>query len=331
MNIVFSTDDNYAPLTGVAIFSILESEKYYKDEIKIFILDGGVSHDNKLFINKLTEHKSCSIVFIDTRTLENEIDSLIKLPVRSLATWYRIFLPRVLPDNVKKVIYLDCDSYINDTLQELWEIDMESYDVAGVLDIISEENKAAIGLKASDPYINAGMLVINVDRWRKEGVQEKLIDFINKKKGKVAYHDQGTINAICRKKKILHPKFNAMTPFFVLSSCQLQKYHKLGSYYSEKEITEAKQQPVFCHLTPYLVDRPWAKGNFHPLQKQYMSLANRTVWGGKVLTGPTSYLETWKKSLFHYSPFWFFLFFLSTKNSLRTSRLMRKLFNKPAL
>jgi lipopolysaccharide biosynthesis glycosyltransferase len=87
----------------------------------------------------------------------------------------------------------------------------------------------------------AGMLVINLRQWREDNMEQQMMNFINKHGGKVVYHDQGTINGVCLKKKILHPKFNAMTPFFVLDRNQILDYHNLEDYYSAKKLKEAKK------------------------------------------------------------------------------------------
>ncbi len=331
MNIIFSSDDNYAPLLGVAIYSLLENNKSYKGKINIYILDRNISKINKERMNSVASPYESKIYFINTEEIHKKLCEYINLEVRSMATWYRIFLPTLLSTSIKKVIYMDCDSYINASIIDLWNVNLDGYDIAGVLDTISHENKAAIGLNHNDAYFNAGLLVINLEKWREDNLQQKMIDFIVEKEGKVTYHDQGTINAVCTHKKVIHPKFNAMTPFFVLNASQLKKYHSIDNYYTNEEISTAKNNPVFCHLTPYLVDRPWARGNFHPLKKAYNNLVNNTPWKGLITDTPTVYLENWKKMLFHYSPFWLFLIILEIRNRFRTNLLIRKLFRKKSL
>jgi lipopolysaccharide biosynthesis glycosyltransferase len=328
VNIVFSSDDNYAPLVGVCLYSLMLNNRC-DGIINVYILNSDISKYNKDSINNVVKDESNILIhFIDTEAIHQKLSKLINLNVRSLATWYRVFLPIIMPTSVSKVIYLDCDSYINDTLSELWEIDINEYHVAGVLDTIALENKKAIGLDEKDPYFNAGMLLINLDKWRLDRILDKMIEFIEAKNGIVTYHDQGTINAVCKKKKIIHPKFNAMTPFFLLSSNQLKKFHKLNDYYSSVEIEEAKKSPVFCHLTPYFVDRPWAKGNYHSLKHEYNSFLKRTVWATTINRTPTSYLERWKKELFYFLPFQLFVFTLNLRSVLSQNSLVRMLFRK---
>jgi lipopolysaccharide biosynthesis glycosyltransferase len=328
MHIVLSSDDNYAPLLGVAIYSLLENQKKQSntsDILNIYIMDMSISSKNKEKILRFTKKYKCNIHFIDMSKTHDYLEKTIKLNVRSLATYYRLFLPTILPDTINKVIYMDCDSLINNSIDELWNIDIDGYDIAGVVDLISIENKKCIGLNEEDPYLNAGMLVINLAKWRKDNMEKQMIDFITERGGKVCYHDQGTINGVCLKKKILHPKYNAMTPFFVMKLSHLKHYHGLKDYYSQKELSEAKDNPVFCHFTPYLTDRPWVKGNKHPLKKLYYQYANQTPWRHYQFDKPSATLEPWVKWLFYILPYPLFIFILRSLQKFKPKTWIRNI------
>ncbi len=325
MNIVLAADNNYAPLLGIAMFSILKNNN--NTQINFYILDMDISEKNKNLILKYEEEYNCNINFVNTKEIHEYIKNTVKSKVRSLSTFYRIFLPTLLPTHVNKVIYMDCDSLITASLKDLWEINMDGYDIAGVIDILDDENKILIGLKKDDYYFNAGMLLINLKKWRDENKEKAMIDFINKYKGKVRYHDQGIINGVCVAKKILHPKYNVLTPFLVLSKQQILHYHKLTDYYySQKEIEEAKKHPVFCHFTPYLTDRPWVKGNKHPLKKLYYKYADKTPWKNIQFNNPSQTLESWVKWLFYLLPYPIFIFILRKLQAFKPKTWLKKFF-----
>ena len=331
MHIVLSSDDNYAPLLGIAIFSLLENIKKNNkdaivDKINIYILDMNISKKNKKYINEIIHSHSGIVHYLDTQKIHNYLEKTIKLNVRSLATYYRLFLPTLLPEAVEKVIYLDCDSLIDNSLSDLWNTNIEGYDIAGVLDVISKENKLCVGLKEDDPYVNAGMLVINLAKWRNDKMEKKMIDFIQYHKGKVCYHDQGTINGVCLNKKILHPKYNAMTPFFVMKVSQIKHYHSVKKYYTQKELNEAKNNPVFIHFTPYLTDRPWVKGNLHPLRNHYNKTMDKTPWKGTQFANPSKTLEPWVKWLFYLMPYPIFYFTLKSLQKFKLKTWLKVLY-----
>ena len=331
MHIVLSSDNNYAPLLGVTVFSILENNKKFQnnkalEKIHIYIMDMNISEKNKKYIDEIIHKQHAIVHYLDTRDIHSYLEENIKLDVRSLATYYRLFLPSLLPDTVEKVIYMDCDSLIDDSLEDLWNTDMNGYDIAGVLDLISVENKLCVGLREDDPYVNAGMLLINLAKWRNDHMEKQMIDFILKHDGKVCYHDQGTINGVCLSKKILPPKYNAMTPFFVMKLTQLKHYHALKEYYSKEELKEAKENPVFIHFTPYLTDRPWVKGNLHPLRAYYNTIMNKTPWKGTRFNKPSKTLEPWVKWMFYLLPYSLFITILRALQKFKPKTWIKSIF-----
>lgn len=92
----------------------------------------------------------------------------------SLATYSRLFIASLLPETVDKVIYLDCDALVLDSFKEILNLDLNNYLAAGVLALnCTAEVKKAIDLNEDDLYINAGMLLINLKRWRQENVENQ--------------------------------------------------------------------------------------------------------------------------------------------------------------
>ncbi|MDC1395836.1 glycosyltransferase family 8 protein [Bacteroidia bacterium] len=331
MNIVLCADNNYAPYLGVVIYSILSENsisgknKVTEESIHFYILDSEISEINVHLINEMVRDFSAQITFLNTKNIHNDLLKKIKSPVRSLSTYYRLYLPSILSDSINKLIYMDCDGYVRGSLKELWETDIESYDIAGVKDVISIENKKRVGLKSSDDYFNAGMLLINLKQWRKNGIQQQTLDFVNKHNGKVAYHDQGTINGVCLKKKVLHPKWNVMTPILIMSENQILDYHKIEDFYPEDVLQEARDDPKFIHLVPSLSDRPWIAGNYHPKKEEYLDLMDSTPWKGTRVHSPSKVLEPWVKIMFHYLRYPLFISVLRGAQSFKPKTWLLKL------
>ena len=65
---------------------------------------------------------------------------------------------------------MGCDGFVKGSLKELWQTDMDSYDIAGVKDVISIKNKKLVGLNQNDDYFNAGLLLINLKQWRGDNI-----------------------------------------------------------------------------------------------------------------------------------------------------------------
>ncbi len=195
MHIVFSSDANYARYMGVTIFSILRN-KSADDRITFHILDGGIAENDRSKLVSMIKNTECSVEFHPM----NEA-MLADLPIKmgghhvSIATYYRLFLPRLL--DRKRCIYLDCDMIIQDSLKLLWETDLAGCLMAGVKDISAVRNCARLSLET---YVNAGMLIMDLEDMRREGIFEKCMDFIRCHPEKIEYHDQDILNCVLEHK-----------------------------------------------------------------------------------------------------------------------------------
>ena len=168
INICLSCDDKYSQHAGVMMASVLVNAKS-ESVLSFYILDGGISDVRKKQILALKSIKDCSINFVSISPQDfDEYKKVCTHKYITIATYYRLKLASLLP-NVDKIIYFDCDMVVNSDLQELFDTNLDEYLVAGVQDI----NKKII--KKNPYYVNAGMLVFNLDLIRKCNVEEKFL------------------------------------------------------------------------------------------------------------------------------------------------------------
>jgi len=124
----------------------------------------------------------------------------------SRTTYARIELPKLLPANMARVIYLDGDILVMNDLANLWETEFGGHVLLAVRDyriptVSSEAGGLArtwsqLGIDPGAPYFNAGVLVINLDYWRQNRVGEAISDYLNQY-GKTTIHcDQDVLNAV---------------------------------------------------------------------------------------------------------------------------------------
>ena len=162
INICVSTDDNYSQYAGVVIASAL-AHAAEDDDLHIYILDGGVSDKNKENILSLKVIHSCEINFIKIDERLFDLYKNVKThSYLSLPAYYRLKLASILPE-IDKIIYFDCDVVINSSLKDLFNYDLCSNPIGGVLDIKNKKVK----LK-NNTYVNSGMLVFDLNKIREE-------------------------------------------------------------------------------------------------------------------------------------------------------------------
>lgn len=286
MDIVYSSNDNYVQHMAVSMVSLMENNLNL--EIVFYIFDDQISKENKGTLWALCNRYGARLTFIDFQKIARSLERHISCPI-SISTYARLFIPEFLPANCDRVLYLDCDTVINSDISELVSLDMARASVAGVLDTLPSAAKKNIGLHENAPYINGGVLLIDLKKWRNENRQHDFLKFLEARNWNVFFQDQGVVNAVLKNElMVLAPKYNAMTPVFTTQYSRLISLYDLKGYYSEIEVLEAKTHPAILHFTTEYVGRVWEKGCLHPRQDLYLKYLSLTPWRG--LIRPKSYL-----------------------------------------
>lgn len=275
MHIAFCTDTNYVMPAGVAVISICENNKEEQITFHFVITDEGSSEDE-------VEKKVQPLV--ETVEKYRKISKIYRIEKEKLSTFEckganyisntafaRIFLPDILPVEIKKILYLDCDIVCNGSIKELWNIELGEYAIGGVIDC----NGTLAGFRKeiqtplNIPYINSGVLLLDLERWRKEGYVKKISDCANEHK--FAYLDQDTLNYFFRDQiKILPVKYNAQTLFILGGEMQ---WHVEFQYLDE--IREAMKNPVIIHYLT--MNKPW-KTAYCPHRDKWDKYLKMSVW-----------------------------------------------------
>lgn len=274
LNVAYSSDDNYAKYMGISILSLLENNKDDFEKINIYIIDNNISKNNKEKLMEIISNYNACIIYLEFNKLATNLKTDNKFFISSFG---RIFLSNI--EEIDKIVYLDCDSMITSSLMDLWNINIDNYYLAGVQDTVFKYYITSIGLKENFRYINAGFLLINLRKWRKDDITTKCIEFIDSFNGSVPHHDQGTINAVCNKKiYLLPPKYNMQSPMFLYTANQIKKINEYEFYYEQAELEDGRKNPIFVHFTAGFYNRPWFSNCTHPLKERYLEYYNKSPW-----------------------------------------------------
>lgn len=272
MHIFFSCDDNYSKYLFTAIASILKNSLPI-DNFNFYILDGGISKHNKDRIKKLTKIKNFNIEFIkiDNKLFEdcymNE-----ELKYISKATYYRYIIPRLKP-NLKKCLYLDVDIIVVDSLNQLWNTNIDNYYIGGVKELWDWYNEYFYDSFKIYNTVNCGVLLINLEKWINNDITNKLFHNTDLliKYNKIKYQDQDVINYTFKDNILfISPRYNLQqTAYF--------KTHY--NAYSDNEMYNSKMYPVIIHYSGNI--KPWQKGCLHPLWGRYYEYT-KLFWYQKI-------------------------------------------------
>lgn len=292
MNVVYSSSDQYSELTATSIASLLENNKNI-DMIKIFIIDIEISNKHKEDLINLVSSYGQSIEFLEDLNVEKITHTKIKVGRWHISTFSRLFLLQVLPQDLNKIIYIDCDMIVRRSLKELWEMDMEGTWCMSADDCRGKMYRKDIGISENSIYTNDGLMVIDLNAWRKNDVESKFIEFINKYHGDITYMDQGVLNGVLQpinKVKLLPISYNAQTACYDLGYEGLQSCRSPVWAYTKEEFNKGIKDPYIVHFTTCFMSgtRPWFKEDHHLFREEFLKYRNLTAWKDKPLWEDTT-------------------------------------------
>ena len=202
--IFFSTDDNYIPYLDVAVSSLIaNASKDYN--YRIIVLNTGLNSKNVDKV-KLNEQDGFSIDFIDiSKHLENIKSHFKNVYHFSIVTYYRLFIASLFPQ-YEKILYLDCDLVVLGDVSELYNTPLGDNILAAAPEQYVQNTAEfrkyadiALGINPDD-YVNAGVLVINLEAFRKNKIEEKFVQLITEYDFDLLDPDQAYLNYLCKDK-----------------------------------------------------------------------------------------------------------------------------------
>ena len=277
-NIAFvcATDDNYAPYCGIMLTSVLENNKE-RNVTAYILIDRPLQEKQQKRFRQLSDKYGARIEFVMVNKSFFE-----KFPLKgdtknlkhwSVVTYYRLYAEDLLPKNVDKVLYLDCDIIVNRPIGDLFDLDWSGYSVGAVSDMCTEwqEYYDRLGYDKREGYFNAGVLFMNLDYWRTHNIGQKCIDFLSSNYDRIFNNDQDVLNAITRDSKRTLP---------VSYNYQMQ----LRMPYFFNTFSEEMKQDVIDTTSPHIIHyaaelKPWmTKYYFYPFNKEWHKYKKLSPW-----------------------------------------------------
>lgn len=276
MNIVLATDDNFVQHCGTTIKSITTNNH----DVRFFILTEGLDPQKAKLLKEVVSENGCSLEFLLVPSELVKYFPMSKMASShiSIATYYRLFITSLLPQEIEKVIYLDCDMIIRGNLDGLWNTNLDNAPLAAVY----QQNEWAdhtnswgrLGIPREYGYFNAGCLVLNINFLREDNFQQKAIDFINSHFDKIISHDQDVLNALYHKNaRVLQCKWNYLPIFW---KPIFNKIHFPNRCNYKEEKSDSAFYPIVIHFVDK--PKPWNYGCVNPYTKEYFKYLAQTPW-----------------------------------------------------
>ena len=282
LNILYCCDNNYAPYTGVSMASVMENNRN-AEEIVFYVVCDRVSEDNLCRMKKQVKAYGDRgrLVLIDGRDWVERLVDMTMLTYRGgHAANLRLFFTEYIEEDVERVLYLDSDTIVCQSLASLFGVEMGADPVGVVLDSLSAYYKPVVGFADEDHYFNSGMILFDVRNWKERRCKERLLELLRDyPKPHFMNPDQDVLNILLKdQKRVLSPKYNFQTTHQVYSNAAYYANYSRIGYYAEEQINEARRQPVVLHAYRFLGQFPWHRDAIHPWRDLWWAYVAKSEW-----------------------------------------------------
>lgn len=266
IQVVAATDDGYACQLAVMLLSLFE--RGGAPSIQVHAL---VPYDFKSasrILEALGNHGS-KVTF--RRVDVSVVADLKGRPDISNATYYRLMMGDLIPQSINRVIYMDCDMLVCGNMWELWQQPLGAALVAAVIDP-GFKNHVLLGLPKPARYFNAGLLLVDLKRWREEKIGQKALEFAAANPARLTFNDQCALNWVLKDRWIELPiKWNVQTGFIGRTVNE--------HFFYPRGLREYLRGARIIHFNA--PGRPWLYMDEHPFKSEYHALKARTPWSSQ--------------------------------------------------
>ena len=271
--IVLGADNNYREKLETTIKSIC----YHNRDLKFYIFNEDIPKEWFYLMDKRLEEINCEILNIK---IDAEKVKHFSTPDKHIKymTYFRYFIAEFVKED--RALYLDCDMVVHGNIDLLFQKDFEENYIIAVPDGWYKN------------IFNAGMMMVNVHKWKTDNICQNLLELTAEKHQEV-YGDQGVLNLLFENKwKKVSPHYNFMVGFDTLAYWAQKPEWFLNSW-------DETYKPAIIHFEGK--DKPWndsSKTRYRELWWFYNGLDWQTILS-QVDSKPTTFSEIASVCLFH--------------------------------
>ena len=201
----------------------------------------------------------------------------------NLAMWYRIDLPDLLPE-LDRVLYLDADTIVLDSLEPLWRTDVTEHYTAAVTNVFGPwdaDYPERLGLADPRRYFNTGVQLMNLDALRRDGCVRAVREYAVANMEKLWWCEQDAMNVVVGERRLpLYPRWNCMN--------SLLAFDASDELFGAEAAEEARRRPGIRHFEGGGANKPWHYLCDQEGREAYFEHRRATPWPELHLEGVTA-------------------------------------------
>lgn len=252
MNLLFSIDKNCIHLLQTCMLSICNNggaEKY-----SAYILHKDLTdHDKKYLQSTLPEMVSWEFIEVP-KNMFMDFPTTKRYPEQ---IYFRLAAPYLLPKSLDRILYLDVDIVVINSLLPLYQSDFEENWFMGCTNtkvFLTKLNQIRLGIDVEKdvPYINTGVLMMNLPILRENLKLEDIRKFSEKRKNVLVLPDQDILTALYGE----HVKL--LDNLIYNLSDRTLTFHNAHPQKEKIDLEWVRKNSVIIHY--FGRNKPWKKG-----------------------------------------------------------------------
>lgn len=263
ISVVYITDDNYAMPTCISAYSLISNQKQNTLSDIYFVVNNISAESKKRFMALSTDNAQIHIIEVQDESYAEMAKSCLayKTIHVSYTAMFKFNLPQLLK-NVDKVLYIDGDTLVQSDILELYNTSLDGHYIAAADDIIQKRRRVS-PINTVGNYFNSGVMLLNLQKMREDGMTEKLIDY--RLHGTNFFMDQDALNAVLGVKRIELPTiYNFATT--LIDNYDVDEITEIIDLPKVSSIEEVIDRVSILHLTdrtkPWVYYMPWFTERF---------------------------------------------------------------------
>jgi lipopolysaccharide biosynthesis glycosyltransferase len=208
IKIVIASNNHFALMVAALVKSI-EVHHTSGEKIDLYVIDDGISEENKRKIRASGNEDNIRMLWFLTR---DAVPEGIAIPADKssfpITTYLRLFAPYILPKGTKKYIYLDVDMILKEDISKLYNVALHGQIIGAVQDRSETAgnewggipNYRQLGIAPETLYFNAGLMVVDLEKWIENDVSNAVIKCIHDNTEFATFPDQYGLNVVLANK-----------------------------------------------------------------------------------------------------------------------------------
>jgi len=279
MHVSCAVEGDYVPHSAAMLDSVIEHSGGCG--VHVHYLHGpDFTPESERLLRGMLDERGARVTFLDIA--DERVEGLPTVGFTGKATWYRLFLPELLPD-IDRVLHLDADLIAVDDLVPLWETELGDHYLGAVTNVFMDHHlhrPGQLGLDGPETYFNAGVLLLNLAALRADGQSERMLDYARRNADRLEWRDQDTLNVVLGHRRLaLHPRWNAMNAVL--------NFPQSADVFGAEAVEEARQHPAIRHYEGPAQNKPWHYLSDPGTRSAYLRHRARTPWPRVRMEGRT--------------------------------------------